>query len=100
MFGIFKSREQREIEELTKRLVKTIVKSDQLKQLIVNAKKQWEFDDLKTHTLSYPIIQDLVNAAAIGVSIEVNLAGGSTFKILPEKQHEEAPGREPWRAHF
>lgn len=93
----FKTREQREIEALTKRLVKTICQSDTLKELIVQAKKQIELEQFTQNGVSYPIIRDLINSAAYGVFIDLTLPDGSkmVFKKDPnalseaEKEHLE-----------
>src|SRR6478609_9046650 len=79
--NIFKSKEQKELEMLTTKLVKTILKSEQLLALITNAKKQWEFDELRAQKLSYPVIQDLVNTASVGIVIDVRMADGGSFTI-------------------
>ena len=78
---LFKTREQKEIESLTKRLVDTILKRDSLKQLIIDAKKQWEFEELQAQKLSYPIIQDLINTAQHGIVIDVRMADGGSFVL-------------------
>jgi hypothetical protein len=88
MWNIFKSKEDKEIDQLTTKLVKTIVKSDLLRQLIIDAKKQWEYDELKSQKLSYPIIQDLINSAYTGVEIVVRTPEGASFTIRPDKDNQ------------
>lgn len=91
----FKSREQKEIEALTKRLVRTILQNDQLKALISNAKKQWELEEFVQHGINYPIITDLVNSASHGVFIDLTLPDGSkmVFKRDPNLLSEDDRAR-------
>lgn len=91
MFNPFKkkkTKEELEIEAFTTKLVKTIVSTDHLKQLIITVKKQWAFEELQAQRMSYPILQDLMNTAQHGILIDVYLADGSRLVM---KQDPLAP---------
>lgn len=81
---MFESREIKELNMLTDKLVRTILKSDQIRALIINAKKQWDLDELRSQGLTYPVIRDLFATAQAGIIVDVKLPDGSSFTIKPD----------------
>jgi hypothetical protein len=81
---IFKTEQQKAEDRFAKRLLKEILQTDQFKFLAAQVKKQQDFDELQAQPLNYPILQDLMNAAQTGVSIDVKFIDGTQITMRPD----------------
>lgn len=81
---LFKSKEEKASKLLLKKLTKYLLNSDLMAKLILQARKDMEFEQLTLSPLSFPIIKDLINSAANGVTIEATLKDNTKIVIKPD----------------